>query len=239
MIVFPAIDLFSGKAVRLVNGDYNRMTIYDRDPLHTAFCFQTSGAEYLHVVDLEGALEGKTPNFETIRSILENTDLKVQVGGGIRDRDTVEKYLNAGVYRVILGTVAVTKPVLLTQMIKDYGERIAVGVDIRNGKVATNGWKQLSKYPFMGFINKIAGYNVPAIICTDISKDGMLAGFNSLLYKAIIDTFPGEFIASGGISSVEDIQQLKELNVQGVILGKALYEKKLRLEDALAAAKGE
>ena len=238
MILIPAIDLYEGKAVRLSKGDYRQMTVYSDCPTELAEHFARVGAEYLHVVDLEGAKTGETPNLPLIREIAEKQRMKVEVGGGIRSAQTVERYLQAGVDRVILGTAALMQPDFLKEMVAEWGRRIAVGVDVREGKVATHGWQQTSSMEFMEFCRLLQNIGVETIICTDISREGMLGGTNVDLYQRLSEAFDLHIIASGGVSSIQDIRSLAELKLYGAIVGKAIYEGKLDLADALACAKG-
>lgn len=234
MILFPAIDLIGGKAVRLTKGDYAQMTVYSHDPVSVAQSFEAAGATHIHVVDLEGARDGSTPNFKTVCDILGATSLKLEIGGGIRDMQTVEKYLQAGAFRVILGTAALTDPDFLKQAVAAYGERIAVGADLRDGMVATHGWLETSKVTGTEFIRSMQEIGVRAIICTDISKDGVLGGTNRALYQSLQAQFPSmHFTASGGISDLETVKVLSQMQLYGAILGKALYTGALDLKAAL------
>ena len=234
MILFPAIDLIGGKAVRLTKGDYAQMTVYSHDPVSVAQSFEAAGATHIHVVDLEGARDGSTPNFKTVCNILGATSLKLEIGGGIRDMQTVEKYLQAGAFRVILGTAALTDPDFLKQAVATYGERIAVGADLRDGMVATHGWLETSKVTGTEFIRSMQEIGVRAIICTDISKDGVLGGTNRALYQSLQAQFPSmHFTASGGISDLETVKVLSQMQLYGAILGKALYTGALDLKAAL------
>ena len=234
MILFPAIDLIGGKAVRLTKGDYAQMTVYSHDPVSVAQSFEAAGATHIHVVDLEGARDGSTPNFKTVCNILGATSLKLEIGGGIRDMQTVEKYLQAGAFRVILGTAALTDPDFLKQAVAAYGERIAVGADLRDGMVATHGWLETSKVTGTEFIRSMQEIGVRAIICTDISKDGVLGGTNRALYQSLQAQFPSmHFTASGGISDLETVKVLSRMQLYGAILGKALYTGALDLKAAL------
>ena len=235
MLLFPAIDLIDGKAVRLTKGDYAQMTVYSHDPVSVAKAFEAAGATHLHVVDLEGARDGGTPNFQTVCSIIRSTSLKVEIGGGIRDMQTVEKYLNAGAFRVILGTAALNDPDFLQAAVFRYGDSIAVGADLRDGMVATHGWLETSSVSGNEFISRMQQIGVRVIICTDISKDGVLSGTNRELYQSLQDSFPEmRFTASGGISDLETVKALKDMNMYGAILGKALYTGALDLEKAIA-----
>lgn len=234
MILFPAIDIVGGKAVRLYKGDYAQMTVYSEDPVSVAISFEKAGATHLHVVDLEGARDAGTPNFETVANIIADTSMKVEIGGGIRDMQTVEKYLRAGAFRVILGTAALTDPEFLKKAIDAYGEKIAVGADLRDGMVATHGWLNTSSVSGSDFIAEMQRVGVQAIICTDISKDGVLGGTNRELYASLQLQFPDMmFTASGGISDLETVKQLSQMNMYGAILGKALYTGAIDLAQAI------
>lgn len=234
MILFPAIDLIGGKAVRLIKGDYAQMTVYNDNPVAVAQSFETAGATHIHVVDLEGARDGTTPNFETVSAIIRNTSLKLEIGGGIRDMQTVEKYLQAGAFRVILGTAALTDPDFLRAAVAKYGDKIAVGADLRDGMVATHGWLQTSGVTGAEFIRSMQEIGVRVIICTDISKDGVMGGTNRALYQSLQAEFPQMcFTASGGISDMETIKTLAEMHMYGAILGKALYTGAIDLADAI------
>lgn len=234
MILFPAIDLIDGKAVRLTKGDYAQMTVYSDDPVAVAKSFEAAGATHLHVVDLQGARDAGTPNFKTVEAIIQNTSLCVEIGGGIRDMQTVEKYLNAGAFRVILGTAALTDPDFLMQAVQAYGDQIAVGADLRDGMVATHGWLETSHVSGYEFIENMQRIGVKVIICTDISKDGVLGGTNRELYQSLQEKFPDMmFTASGGISDIETVRRLSSMNMYGAILGKALYTGALDLGHAL------
>ena len=234
MILFPAIDLIGGKAVRLIKGDYAQMTVYSDNPVAVAQSFEAAGATHIHVVDLEGARDGTTPNFETVSAIIRNTSLKLEIGGGIRDMQTVEKYLQAGAFRVILGTAALTDPAFLRAAVAKYGDKIAVGADLRDGMVATHGWLQTSGVTGAEFIRSMQEIGVRVIICTDISKDGVMGGTNRALYQSLQAEFPQMcFTASGGISDMETVKTLAEMHMYGAILGKALYTGAIDLADAL------
>lgn len=237
MKIFPAIDLYSGKAVRLFKGDYSKMTVYSENPLEVARDFEQKGAEFIHLVDLEGAKDGTTPNFETIKSIAENTRLFTEIGGGIRSIETVEKYLGAGVDRVILGTAAVENQDFLKAAVNKYGEKIAVGVDIKDGFVAVKGWTEASSYSCFDFCEKMRETGVKTLICTDISKDGAMQGTNRELYRELAEKFDIDIVASGGVSTLDDIKALKKLGLYGAIIGKAYYIGAIDLKEALEAAK--
>ena len=234
MILFPAIDLIGGKAVRLTKGDYAQVTVYNDNPVAVAQSFETAGATHIHVVDLEGARDGTTPNFETVCAIIKNTSLKLEIGGGIRDMQTVEKYLNAGAFRVILGTAALTDPDFLNAAVSKYGDKIAVGADLRDGMVATHGWLQTSSVSGEEFIRSMQEIGVRVIICTDISKEGVMGGTNRVLYQSLQAKFPQMcFTASGGISDIETVKVLADMHMYGAILGKALYTGAIDLAQAV------
>lgn len=237
MKIFPAIDLYEGKAVRLLRGDYNNITVYSENPLETATEFERLGATELHTVDLEGARDGGTPNIEIIKSIVQNTLLNVEVGGGIRSEDTVKAYLDAGVKRVILGTAAVTDERFLKETVSLYGEKIAVGADVKDGKVAIKGWLEKSEYGTFEFFEKLEKTGVSTVICTDVSKDGALQGTNRALYKELSKKFNVNIIASGGVSSLDDIKALNEMNLYGAIIGKAYYTGAIKIDEALEVVK--
>ena len=237
MNIIPAIDLIGGQAVRLMKGDYNKVTVYSDTPTEVAKGFEESGASFMHIVDLDGAKDGSTANFETIRKIVETTSLSVEVGGGIRNMDTVKKYVDMGVDRVIIGTAAVTDPDFLKEAVDTYGEHIAVGIDIKDGMVAIKGWTELSDYSCFDFCEKMRNLGVKTVICTDISKDGMMSGTNLELYAALREKFDMNIIASGGVSSLDDVRKLAKIKVYGAILGKAIYTGAVVLEEALAVAK--
>ena len=237
MKIFPAIDLYEGKAVRLLKGDYNAVTVYSENPLEIAKDFENSGATELHTVDLEGARDGGTPNIEIIKSFVENTKLNVEVGGGIRSMDTVKVYLDAGVRRVILGTAAVTDPEFLKTAVDAYGDKIAVGADIKDGKVAIKGWVEKSEYSTFEFFEMLQKIGVSTVICTDISKDGAMQGTNRELYKELSKRFSVNIIASGGVSSLEDIKALNEMDLFGAIIGKAYYTGAVKINEALEVTK--
>lgn len=237
MKIFPAIDVVSGKAVRLYKGDYDKMTVYNDDPLAVAQDFENAGAGYIHLVDLEGAKTGQTPNLETVRRIAQNTHLFSEIGGGIRSMDTVEKYLNAGVDRVILGTSAVTDREFLKTALKEYGEKIAVGVDIKDGFVAIKGWLEASALKYDEFLTELKELGVRTAIVTDISKDGAMKGTNRALYAQLSKKLDMDITASGGVSSMEDIIALRELGLYAAIIGKAYYTGAIDLKRAIEVAR--
>lgn len=237
MNIFPAIDLYERKAVRLFKGDYAEMTVYSDNPVEIARDFEAKGAKYIHIVDLEGAKNGETPNFEVVKEIAQNTGLFCEIGGGIRSLDTVEKYLSAGLDRVILGTAAVNDEEFLRTAVNKYGDKIAVGVDIKDGFVAVKGWTEKSEYSCFDFCEKMREIGVKTLICTDISRDGAMRGTNRQLYKELSEKFDMSITASGGVSSIEDIKALRSLNLYGAIIGKAYYIGAIDLKEALEAAK--
>ena len=236
MNIIPAIDLIGGQAVRLVKGDYDKVTVYSDDPAAVAESFERAGAKYLHVVDLDGAKDGTTANFETIKKIIERTDLSVEVGGGIRTLERVRQYIEIGVDRVIIGTAAVTDPDFLSEAVSLYGEKIVVGVDIKDGFVAIKGWLEISELSCKEFCKKLEDLGVKTIICTDISKDGMMSGTNRELYRELYDEFELNIIASGGVSSMEDIAVLSNMGLFGAIVGKAIYTGAIELSGAIKLA---
>lgn len=237
MILFPAIDLYEGQAVRLYQGDYRQMTVYSPDPAALARKFAATGATHIHLVDLEGARDGTTPNLELIRRIAAETGLFVEVGGGIRNMDIARAYLENGVSRVILGTAAVTDPDFLQNALDTWGERVAVGADLRDGQVAIRGWQQTSDEGAQAFFDRMQGLGVSTMICTDISRDGAMRGANLELYRSLAKRQGLQIVASGGVSSLDDIKALRDLDLYGAILGKAYYTGAVDLADALEAAK--
>ena len=237
MFIFPAIDLFEGKAVRLFKGDYAQMTVYNENPLSVAKDFAAAGATHLHVVDLEGARSGETPNLDTVAALAASSGLFTEVGGGIRSMEVVERYLGAGVHRVILGTAAVNDEAFLKEALARYGDRIAVGVDIKDGFVAIKGWTEKSSLDALEFCAKMEAFGVKTIICTDISKDGAMKGANHELYRTLSQRFGVQIIASGGVSSMEDVKKLAALGIYGAIIGKAYYTGAISLKEAIEVAK--
>lgn len=237
MIIFPAIDLYGGKVVRLYKGDYDRMTVYGDNPLKIAKDFERAGATAVHIVDLEGAKDGTTPNIEIVRNIAQKTSLFTEIGGGIRNMATIEAYLDGGVNRVILGTAAVNDESFLKQAVDRYGERVAVGVDVKDGKVAIKGWLEKSEYDCFDFCEKMQSFGVKTLICTDISKDGAMQGTNRELYKTLSEKFKIDITASGGVSSIADVVALRKLGLYGAIIGKAYYTGAIDLKEASEAAK--
>ncbi|MBQ7835781.1 MAG: 1-(5-phosphoribosyl)-5-[Clostridia bacterium] len=237
MYIFPAIDLYEGKAVRLEKGDYNKMTVFSNNPLDLGYQFADAGAQFLHAVDLEGAKEGTTPNLSVVASLARSCGLKVQVGGGIRQEDTVKRYLDAGVERVIIGTAAVTDPDFLCNMVEKYGRHIAVGVDIKDGMAAIRGWVEKSQLTCYDLFDRLTVAGVKTVICTDISKDGMLSGTNVELYRDLMSKYSVDIIASGGVTTVSDVEELRSMNMYGAILGRAIYQKTIDLREAIEVAK--
>ena len=237
MLIFPAIDLYGGKAVRLYKGDYQNMTVYSDDPLSVARDFVAAGATCIHMVDLEGARDGTTPNLAIVRDIANKTPLFTEIGGGIRSMETVRAYLDAGVDRVILGTAAVTDPDFLKEALAEYGERIAVGVDIKDGKVAIKGWLETAEDDALTFCEKMQNMGVRTIISTDISKDGAMQGANHELYRTLSERFDLQIVASGGVSSLDDVKRLRALDLYGAIIGKAYYTGAIDLKEAIEVSK--
>ena len=236
MLIYPAIDLFDGKAVRLYKGDYAQMTVYSDDPVSVALDFQNSGAQWIHLVDLQGAKSGNTDNLSTIRAIQKATNLRCEVGGGIRNMETVETYLNAGIDRVILGTAAVTDDTFLQEAVQRWGEKIAVGIDIKDGFVAIKGWTEKSLLTAEEFFRHVQSIGVRTCICTDISRDGAMQGANHALYHSLSQAYHMDIIASGGVSTLEDVKILARLGLHGAIIGKAYYTGAIDLKTAIEVA---
>lgn len=234
MFLFPAIDLYEGKAVRLLRGDYDQMTVYSHNPSEIAEKFKEAGATHIHLVDLEGAKSGQTPNLDTIKTILAKTDLFAEVGGGIRTMEVIDRYLSAGVSRVILGTAAVTEEGFVQKAVEKHGDKIAVGVDIKDGCVAIKGWTESSGIDAFAFCEQMQNIGVSTLICTDISKDGMMQGTNRELYQTLSKTFSMNIIASGGVSSLDDVKALNDMGLYGAIIGKAYYTGAIDLKEAIA-----
>lgn len=237
MKIFPAIDLVQGQAVRLLRGDYAKMTVYDQNPLRVAEKFAAAGAEYVHMVDLEGARDGGTPNFEIVARVAQETALRVEIGGGIRDAQTVQSYLDAGVFRVILGTAAASDAGFLREMTAQYGEKIAVGMDLRGEQVAVKGWTEICDLTARDFCETLAALGVQTVIVTDISKDGAMAGVNLPLYAALQREYPLQLVASGGVSCLNDIKELRNIGLAGAIVGKAYYTGAIDLREAIEVSR--
>lgn len=237
MLIYPAIDLYEGRAVRLYQGDYQNMTVYSDRPAEIACDFAAAGATHLHLVDLEGAKSGTTPNLSVIREIRRASNLFVEVGGGIRTMEVVDTYLSAGVDRVILGTAAVTDEDFLKAAVAKYGDRIAVGVDIKDGRVAIKGWTETSALDAFDFCEKLQTIGISTAICTDISKDGAMQGTNRALYRELSEKFSLNIIASGGVSTLDDVSHLASLGLHGAIIGKAYYTGAIALAEAIKVAK--
>ena len=236
MNIFPAIDLIDGKAVRLFKGDYNQMTVYSENPAEVAVSFKEAGAKYLHLVDLDGARTGVPENLDTVRDIIKKSGLLAEVGGGIRSADTIEKYLSAGALRVILGTAALENRSLLCDLVKEYGAKIAVGVDLKDGFVAVKGWREVTNVKCDDFMADLESIGVKTVICTDISKDGAMGGTNRGMYRELSQKYGIDITASGGVSSLEDVSALADLKIYGAIIGKALYTKDIDLKAAIEIA---
>lgn len=237
MIIYPAIDLFEGKAVRLYKGDYRQMTVYNENPVEVAEDFVRQGAKRIHLVDLQGAKDGTTPNFDTVKVIKKTANVFCQVGGGIRSRSLIESYLTCGIDRVILGTAAVTQPGFAKEAVAEFGEHIAIGVDILDGFVAIKGWTEASQENAMDFCKKMEDIGVKTVICTDISKDGAMQGTNRDLYRTLQRECAMDVIASGGVSTIDDIRALRQMDLHGAILGKAYYTGAVSLKEAIEVAK--
>ncbi len=233
MIIFPAIDLYEKKAVRLLKGDYKKMTVYSDNPVEVAVDFRNSGATHIHMVDLEGARFGSSPNLSVVKDVVNETGLFVEIGGGIRSTETVEKYIDAGVGRVILGTAAVENEEFLKNAVSVYGDKIAVGADVKDGYIAIKGWTEKSAYTLSDFCKKMQDIGVSYMICTDISKDGAMCGTNRQMYKTLSETTGMNITASGGVSSLDDVFALKEMNLYGAIIGKAYYTGAIDLKEAI------
>lgn len=235
MKIFPAIDLSEGCAVRLLKGDYNQKTVYSDDPVSIAKGFRTAGGEILHLVDLDGAKSGYAAAAEIVAKIAAESGMFVEIGGGIRNAETVKQYLDAGVGRVILGTAALRDRAFLEEMIRLYGEKIAVGVDIKNGNVAVQGWTEDDGVKYTDFLDYLDGIGVATVICTDVSKDGAMQGTNRELYRELAAKYSFKVVASGGVSTLDDIKALAKMDIYGAIVGRALYNGAIDLKEAIAA----
>ena len=239
MKLFPAIDLYEKKAVRLYKGDYNAMTVYSDDPVSVAKDFKAAGAECVHVVDLEGAKTGETPNIDVVAAIARESGLFVEIGGGIRSMSVLKAYFDAGVSRCILGTAAVTDEAFLREAIAEYGEGIAVGADVKDGYIAIKGWIEKSEYTLDAFFAKMQSLGVRTVICTDISKDGAMRGTNLEMYRELSEKYSVDIVASGGVSSISDVEALKNMNIYGAIIGKAYYTGAIDLARAVGICKDD
>ncbi|HAY72666.1 MAG TPA: 1-(5-phosphoribosyl)-5-[(5-phosphoribosylamino)methylideneamino]imidazole-4-carboxamide isomerase [Ruminococcaceae bacterium] len=237
MIILPAIDLLGRKAVRLLKGDYNQVTVYSDSPLEVAEKFKSLGANYIHMVDLDGAKYGTTPNMDIVAEVAEKTGLFVEIGGGIRSMDTVKEYIGSGVSRVILGTAAICDEDFLKEAIRTYGEKIAVGADVKDGKIAVKGWLEQSDVTLDEFFMKMQKLGVKNIICTDISRDGAMRGTNLELYRELSARYSLDITASGGVSSIDDVRELRRMNLYGAIIGKAYYTGAVDLKEAIEVAR--
>ena len=237
MFIFPAIDLYEGKAVRLLRGEYDKMTVYSTNPIEIARDFEAKGAKHIHMVDLEGAKSGETPNLDIVAQVARETGLFVEIGGGIRTMEVVDRYIDAGIDRVILGTAAVNDEEFLKAAVTKYGEKIAVGADIKDGFVAIKGWTEKSEYSCFDFCKKMQALGVKTLICTDISKDGAMQGTNRKLYRELCKKLDMQIVASGGVTDISDIKALREMELYGAIIGKAYYTKAISLEEAIEVAK--
>ena len=237
MNIFPAIDLYDKKAVRLFKGDYAQMTIYSDKPWEIAKDFEQKGAKFIHVVDLEGAKTGLTPNLDVVKRIASETNLFLEIGGGIRDMKTVKAYLENGANRVILGTSAVNDEAFLKEALSVYGEKIAVGADVKDGYIAIKGWVEKSQYSLDEFLSKMQNLGVKTVICTDISKDGAMKGTKLALYSELSKKYTLDIVASGGVSSIDDVKALNEMNLYGAIIGKAYYTGAIDLKEAIEVVK--
>ena len=237
MNIFPAIDLYEKKAVRLYKGDYAAMTVYSDDPVSVARDFENKGAKFIHMVDLEGAKTGETPNLSVVEAVARETDLFIEIGGGIRTLRVAERYFEAGADRVILGTAAVTDEAFLLEAIEKYGEKIAVGADVKDGRIAIKGWLESSAYTLGEFLSKMQKIGVRTVICTDISRDGAMRGANLELYRELSEKYSMQIIASGGVSTLDDIKKLRRMELYGAIVGKAYYTGAIDLSLAIEVAK--
>lgn len=237
MIILPAIDLLGRKAVRLLKGDYNQVTVYSDSPLEVAEKFKSLGATHIHMVDLDGAKYGTAPNMDIVAEVAEKTGLFIEIGGGIRSMETVKKYIDAGISRVILGTAAICDEDFLKEAVNAYGEKIAVGADVKDGKIAVKGWLEQSDVTLDEFFLKMQDLGVKNIICTDISRDGAMRGTNLELYRELSAKYSLDITASGGVSSIEDVKRLREMNLYGAIIGKAYYTGAVDLKEAIEVAR--
>ncbi len=233
MLIYPAIDIKDKSCVRLVQGSFDNITLYEKDPVKVALKWESMGAKILHLVDLDGARAGIRINESVVKDIVKSVKIPVQIGGGIRDTKAVETYLNAGVAQVIIGTAAIKNPIWLKEMIERYDDKIIVSIDARNGFIATDGWEDLSKKKALDYIKELKSFGLKRIVYTDIDKDGMLSGPNFKIYEDLKNTLDIEIIASGGVTTMKDIEVLRNMRLYGAIVGKALYDGKLNLEEVL------
>ena len=233
MIIFPAIDMYEGKVVRLLKGDYNKMTVYSENVVEKAVEIEAAGAKWLHLVDLEGAKEGSTPNFSYVEEICKKTGLKVEIGGGIRSSETIEQYISVGVDRIILGTKAATDGAFLKEMAYKFGDKIAVGIDVKDEKVAVKGWLEVLDKNIFDFVGELREIGIKNIIVTDIAKDGAMSGINTAFYVKLMDHTDMNITASGGVTRLDDLVELKKAGLYGAILGKAMYTGNIDLREAL------
>ena len=233
MTIYPAIDIIDGKCVRLVQGDYSQKTTFSDSPLDVAKKWRSMGGEFIHLVDLDGAKSGDTPNFELVTRIAKALDIPVEIGGGIRNMETVDKYLQNGVFRVIIGTAAVKNPEFVREAVEKYDDRIVVGIDAKDGMAAISGWEDVSEAPALELAKRMRDYGVKSIIYTDIATDGMLGGPNIEAMREMKNNVDVEIVASGGVSSIDDVRKLKETGVEGAIIGKALYTGDIDLKLAI------
>ncbi|MBQ7096797.1 MAG: 1-(5-phosphoribosyl)-5-[Clostridia bacterium] len=236
MYIFPAIDLYEGKAVRLLRGEYDKMTVYSENPIEIAYEFEKLGASHIHMVDLEGAKSGGTPNLSIVKEVAQKTGLFVEIGGGIRSMDVIDAYIDAGIDRVILGTAAVQNKNFVKNAVDKYDEKIAVGADIKDGFVAIKGWTEKSEYTCFDFCEEMQRLGVKTLICTDVSKDGAMQGTNRELYRELSEKFNMQIVASGGVSTLDDVKALAEMELYGAIIGKAYYTNAISLTDAIEVA---
>ena len=236
MLIYPAIDLYDGKAVRLYKGDYQNMTIYSENPIEIARDFENAGATCIHMVDLEGARDGTTPNLSIVRQVAQETNLFVEIGGGIRSMETVDAYFSAGVDRIILGTAAVNDPDFLHRAVAKYGEKIAVGADVKDGYIAIKGWLEQSALTLDAFLEKMEALGIKNVICTDISRDGAMRGTKLELYRELSRKYKMDITASGGVSTLEDVKALRAMDLYGAIIGKAYYTGAIDLKEAIEVA---
>ena len=237
MNIFPAVDIYDGKVVRLYKGDYEKMTVYGDSPLAVALEFEKKGAKFIHMVDLEGAKTGSVPNLSHVTAVARETSLFVEIGGGVRSMEVVDSYIGAGVGRVIIGTAAIKDEPFLIKALEKYGEKIAVGADVKDGKIAIKGWTETSEITLDAFLSRMTALGVRTVICTDISKDGAESGTNLALYSELSQKYSIDIVASGGVSSISDVKALRKMNMYGAIIGKAYYTGAIKLEEALEVAK--